>query len=77
MITVRIHAAGNTRSSTGYKTLAEWNAEGGISLPGSAIAQNETRQYTLDVEIDKDYGNELANKQLHDIHVLITGVQDD
>jgi hypothetical protein len=77
IITVRVHKADDTRSSTGYKTLAAWNAEGGIDLPGAALAQGETRAYTLDIAIDKKYGNELANKKLSNIKVALTGTQED
>lgn len=77
IITVRVRDAANSHYSTGYKTLAEWHAQTGIKLPGKPIAQGETREFTLDVQIDKKYGNELANKSLRDVTVQLTGVQDD
>ncbi len=75
-ITVRVHPTDNTRSSTGYKTLTEWNAEGGIKLPGGSLAQGETRDYTMDIEIDTSFGNELAGKSLNDVQVALTAAQD-
>jgi hypothetical protein len=77
VVTVRVRDAENTRLSTGFKTLAEWSAEDGIKLPGGSIGQHETKSYTLEISIDKDYGNELANKQLHNLHLSVTGTLDD
>jgi hypothetical protein len=76
VIEVRVHPLGNTGSSTGYKTLAEWNAENGINLPGGDLAQGATKSYTADVQIDKKYGNELAGKMLTNLQLEINGVQD-
>jgi hypothetical protein len=76
VIEVRVHPLGNTSSSTGYKTLAEWNAEGGINLPGGDIEQGTTKAYTADVQIDKKYGNEVAGKKLTNVQVLVTSIQD-
>lgn len=77
VITVRVRDAGNSHYSTGFKTLADWHAQSGIALPGKALAQGEVREYTLDVAIDKKYGNELAGKSLKNITVALTGVQED
>jgi hypothetical protein len=77
IITVRVRDAANSHYSTGYKTLAAWHADSGIGLPGKAIAQGDTREYTLDIQIYKKYGNELANKSLRDVTVQLTGVQED
>lgn len=69
-------------SSTGYKTLAQWAAEGGINLPGGNLAQGELRGYTLDLQVPTKYadgtliGNEMSNKALTNLSLQFTGIQD-
>lgn len=76
VIEVRVRDAANSHSSTGFKTLSAWNADGGITIPGGDLAHDTSKTYTIDVQIDKKYGNELANEKLSNLQIELTGIQD-
>lgn len=67
---MRVVGTGNT----GWKTLAEWNANP-IALPDGSLAQNAMRTYTVRVRIPSDAGNEIANKSLTNVTFTLTGTQ--
>lgn len=75
VITARVKDA-DSSSSTGYKTLAQWNAQGGIALP-KTLTPGQSHNYSLDIQIDKKYGNELSGKSLTNMHVSLTATQED
>ena len=75
VVIARVKDAGSS-SSTGYKTLAQWNAEGGIKLP-KTLAPGQSQDYTLDIQIDKAHGNEIAGKTLTNIKIDLTAIQDE
>lgn len=78
-------AVNNGGSSTGWKTLAQWNAAP-VAFPGPAIPSGTAQDYTVYVRVPTVYdsgalagspvGNEIAGQILSNITFTLTGTQE-
>ncbi len=71
---VKITLASDFGTSTGWKSLSEWNATG-FDLPSNPIAQGAQQDYLFYVRVDGSSGNEIAGQSISAVHFDFTGTQ--
>jgi hypothetical protein len=73
LIEARIYT-GDTPSGT-WRTLAEWNAEDGITISGGDLAEGGERDYTVQYRLVSTADNTVAGKMISNITFVFTGTQ--
>jgi hypothetical protein len=70
---VRIRLTDNYADDTGALSLDQWN-----TAPrsfGSTLSNADTRTYHITVSVPFSVGNDIADKEIHDVTFVVTGTQ--
>lgn len=75
VIQIRVQADDLSGPVTSWKTLAEWNATGGVHFPGDDIGQNEVKKYWVYLRVPSSATNSIADKSMSDVTFVLTATQ--
>lgn len=75
VLQIKVIADSKDGASTGWKTLAEWNADGGVYFPGDDIDQGAFRKYYVYFRVPSTATNTIADKALSNVTFVLTATQ--